>query len=447
VRPDWLQSIPSSWGSAPFGSIFTQSKKKNYRLQRDFVLSVIKDRGVIPYTEKGNVGNKVSDDLSGYKLVDRGDFVLNSMNLYMGSVGVSEYEGVTSTAYIVCKPSGDVFAGYYNYLIQFKGFQEYVGLLGKGIMEIREAVRWTALKSVFVPLPDLPTQRAIADFLDRETARIDLLIEKKQRLVALLDEKRSATVTAAIAGGIAGEGIRNGHCPFVEGAGKVTYWSENIRHSLHPLKHICHINPSVLPETTDPDWEFDYIDIGSVKLSEGVKQKERVRFEASPSRARKPVKEGDILVSTVRTYLKAIAAVEAAETPQVASTGFAVLRAGKGIDARFLYRVVQSNPFVEQVVSQSTGVSYPAINPSTLGDISIPVPNLSTQREVADFLDRETARIQNIQKMTRQSIERLKEYRSALITAAVTGQINVAEWSKACSNERQLNAIQTEMEH
>ena len=69
----------------------------------------------------------------------------------------------------------------------------------------------------------------------------------------------------------------------------MTYWSENIRHSLRPLKHICHINPSVLPETTDPDWEFDYIDIGSVKLSEGVKHKERVRFEASPSRARKPV--------------------------------------------------------------------------------------------------------------------------------------------------------------
>ena len=164
MRPDWLQSIPSSWGSAPFGSIFTQSKKKNYRLQRDFVLSVIKDRGVIPYTEKGNVGNKVSDDLSGYKLVDRGDFVLNSMNLYMGSVGVSEYEGVTSTAYIVCKPSGDVFAGYYNYLIQFKGFQEYVGLLGKGIMEIREAVRWTALKSVFVPLPDLPPNERLLIF-------------------------------------------------------------------------------------------------------------------------------------------------------------------------------------------------------------------------------------------------------------------------------------------
>lgn len=171
------------------------------------------------------------------------------------------------------------------------------------------------------------------------------------------------------------------------------YWDESLASILRPLKHCCHLNPAVLPETTDPDWEFDYIDIGSVSLSEGVTHKERMRFAASPSRARKSVREGDILVSTVRTYLKAIAAIEQADTPQVASTGFAVLRANKGTDARFLYRVVQSSPFVEQVVSQSTGVSYPAINPSTLSNIEVPLPDLATQRQIADFLDRETARI------------------------------------------------------
>ena len=171
------------------------------------------------------------------------------------------------------------------------------------------------------------------------------------------------------------------------------YWDESVRSSLRPLKHCCHVNPAVLSETTDPDWEFDYIDIGSVSLSEGVTHKERMRFAGAPSRARKPVGEGDILVSTVRTYLKGIAAIEPAEIPQVASTGFAVLRANKGTDARFLYRVVQSNPFVEQVVSQSTGVSYPAINPSTLSNIEVPLPDLATQRQIADFLDRETARI------------------------------------------------------
>ena len=199
------------------------------------------------------------------------------------------------------------------------------------------------------------------------------------------------------------------------------YWDESVRSSLRPLKHCCHVNPAVLSETTDPDWEFDYIDIGSVSLSEGVTHKERVRFAAAPSRARKPVREGDILVSTVRTYLKAIAAVKQAETPQVASTGFAVLRAKNGNDARFLYRVVQSNPFVEQVVSQSTGVSYPAINPSTLSNIEVPLPDLATQRQIADFLDRETARIDLLIEKKQRLVALLREKLQAKISLLVKG--------------------------
>ena len=202
----------------------------------------------------------------------------------------------------------------------------------------------------------------------------------------------------------------------------MTYWNESVHSLLRPVKHCCHVNPAVLPETTDPDWDFDYIDIGSVTLSEGVTHKERLRFEASPSRARKPVQEGDILVSTVRTYLKAIAIIEPADAPQVASTGFAVLRAGKNTDARFLHRAVQSNPFVEKVVSQSTGVSYPAINASTLSSIKIPLPDLPTQRAIADFLDHETARIDSLIEKKQQLMELLGEKRSAVITASVTGQ-------------------------
>ncbi|MDA9019836.1 restriction endonuclease subunit S [Flavimaricola sp.] len=205
------------------------------------------------------------------------------------------------------------------------------------------------------------------------------------------------------------------------------YWDEGVRSLLRPLKHCCHVNPAVLSETTDPDWEFDYIDIGSVSLSEGVTHKVRMRFAASPSRARKPVREGDILVSTVRTYLRAIAAVEPSDTPQVASTGFAVLRANKGTDARFLYRVVQSNPFVEQVVSQSTGVSYPAINPSTLSNIEVPLPDLATQRQIADFLDRETARIDLLIEKKQRLVALLGEkWESVVENAISTG----GKWTK-----------------
>lgn len=209
------------------------------------------------------------------------------------------------------------------------------------------------------------------------------------------------------------------------------YSIAGVRSSLRPLKHCCFVNPEVLLETTDPDWEFDYIDIGSVSLSDGVTHKERMNFGASPSRARKLVREGDIVVSTVRTYLKAIAAIEYADTAQVASTGFAVLRATKGTDAGFLYRVVQSNPFVEQVVTQSTGVSYPAINPSTLSNIKIPLPDIDAQKAIARFLDRETARIDQLIKRRSRFAELVLERRLAVISNVITGTSDNALWLQA----------------
>lgn len=189
----------------------------------------------------------------------------------------------------------------------------------------------------------------------------------------------------------------------------MSYWPRDIKFPLISLKHCSSVNPDILAENTKPDFEFDYIDIGSVSLEQGVSLKQRMNFEGAPSRARKLVRASDIIVSTVRTYLRAIAAVEHSEVPQVASTGFAVFRAKSGVEPRFLYRAVQATPFVEQVVSQSTGVSYPAINPSTLANIEIPLPDLPTQRAIADFLDRETARIDTLIEKKQRLVELLGE--------------------------------------
>lgn len=187
------------------------------------------------------------------------------------------------------------------------------------------------------------------------------------------------------------------------------YWPSICKPSLKPLKRLCRMNPEVLPEHTLPDFEFDYIDIGSVFLSEGVVARERMTFADAPSRARKPVRKGDIIISTVRTYLRAIARIGDEDDGAIVSTGFAVCRAHRGVDPSFLFRVMQSEPFIEQVVASSTGVSYPAINPSTLGNITLPCPDLPTQKAIADFLDRETARIDLLIEKKQRLIEVVRE--------------------------------------
>ncbi|MFM5840365.1 MULTISPECIES: restriction endonuclease subunit S [Aeromonas] len=189
------------------------------------------------------------------------------------------------------------------------------------------------------------------------------------------------------------------------------------------LKYIVSCNDEVLSESTDPDMEFEYIDIGGVSSSEGITRTESMRFSGSPSRARRIVRQGDIIVSTVRTYLEAIAPISLEFDGKIASTGFAVLRP-KYLLSGFAQYALRARHFIDSVVARSTGVSYPAINSSELIDIKIVVPSWKEQQTIAAFLDYETARIDRLITLQQRLIELLKEKRQAVISHAVTKGLN-----------------------
>ncbi|MBI2516990.1 MAG: restriction endonuclease subunit S [Opitutae bacterium] len=189
------------------------------------------------------------------------------------------------------------------------------------------------------------------------------------------------------------------------------------------LKYSASINDDALPETTDPEFEMEYVDISSVDAVAGITTRESLVFENAPSRARRTVRDGDTIVSTVRTYLRAIAPVRNPPKNLVVSTGFAVVRPRKVVP-EFLSYALREVSFVESVVARSVGVSYPAINASEVGDIPIPLPSEPEQRAIAAFLDRETGRIDTLVAKKRELIERLQEKRIALISHAVTKGLN-----------------------
>lgn len=130
------------------------------------------------------------------------------------------------------------------------------------------------------------------------------------------------------------------------------------------------------------------------------------------------------MISTVRTYLKAIAHFEQPPDNLIASTGFAVLSPAKKLDSRFLWRAVQDHDFVGRVVANSEGVGYPAIAPSRLANLPILFPPLTEQRRIAEFLDAQTAKIDRLMNLRRRQMELLQEQRAALIQQAVTRGLN-----------------------
>ena len=185
------------------------------------------------------------------------------------------------------------------------------------------------------------------------------------------------------------------------------------------LKHVATINDEVLSETTDPNFRFQYIDIGSVDSNGEIANCNALEFENAPSRARRKLREGDVLVSTVRTYLRAIASVNTERGSSIASTGFAVVRP-RNVDNRFVGYSLRSDYFVDNVVSMSVGVSYPAINANDLGFIAVSIPPLPEQRAIADYLDAETERIDNLIDNQRRLVDLLRERRQAIIAHAVS---------------------------
>lgn len=299
----------------------------------------------------------------------------------------------------------------------FKSGEPYKGL---GKMGTQLNLNTDTVGSIKIPVPPLPEQQSIAAFLDQQCALIDSLIEKKQRMLDLLDEKRRAVITQAVTRGL------DPTVPMkdsgVEWLGMVPEGWEVKR-----LKYIVTCNDETLPETTDEDYSFQYVDISSVSLIEGIQCMESMTFGKAPSRARRIARKGDCIVSTVRTYLKAIAPIMFDIENLIVSTGFAVIRPSDEMAPDFVKYYVQSTGFIDDVCAKSVGVSYPAINPSTLVCIYCAFPPLPEQQAIADYLESQCPAMDSQRKNLEKSIELLREYRASLITHAVTGKIDVRD--------------------
>jgi type I restriction enzyme S subunit len=191
--------------------------------------------------------------------------------------------------------------------------------------------------------------------------------------------------------------------------------------SITPLKFCASCNDTVLPDSTDDDYEIEYVEISDVNEISGITGSTSYKFSDAPSRARRMLQDGDVLISTVRTYLRAIAPVVTPAENLIASTGFAVVRPRKGIlDGTFLGYLLRAEWWISEVIARSVGVSYPAINASDLIGLNVPVPAWHEQTQIARFLDHETARIDALIEEQQRLIELLKEKRQALISHAVT---------------------------
>ena len=408
----WLGEIPKHWEIKPLQAIFNQRNEQNNNLEFQTILSLVKDVGVIPYEEKGNVGNKAKDDLQNYKIARVNDLVLNKMNAVIGSLGVSKYDGLVSPIYLVLYIANPSYLiTYYSYLFQTKSIQKFLRKFAYGIMEIRESIDYLEFKKMFLPLPPLQEQKQIANFLDEKCEKIQNYIDKKQKLITLLQEKKQALINEVVTKGL------NPNIEFKNSG--IAYLGLIPHHwEVKKLKHICKINPQT--NETLPN-NFVYIDLESVAKGQLLKE-QTINKEQAPSRAQRILQKQDILFQLVRPYQRNNYIFNK-NGDYVASTGYAQIRTKECVN--FVYYALLENSFVERVILKSTGSNYPAITSNDFADLKIPLPPLQEQKQIANFLDEKCEKINSAIEKTKRQIELIKKYKNTLINEAVCGRINL----------------------
>ena len=277
----------------------------------------------------------------------------------------------------------------------------------------------TLLSNEKIPNISIALQNNITNYLNKRCKKVDDIIAKVQQEITDLEEYRKSIITKAVTKGI------DKNVP-IKNSGDKMIGEIAASFKLVPLKYVANYNLHTLSDDTNPDFCFKYIDIGSVTTGH-INKYQKLRFADAPSRARRLVKNNDIIISTVRTYLKAIAFIQDLQKTTVVSTGFIVLSPKKNlIDPVYLRYAIENESFISKVQAYSVGITYPAINSSTIMNFKLVYPPFNAQKEIASYLDKKCKSINQIIEKKRTLINSLNQYKQSIIYEYVTGKKQVS---------------------
>lgn len=272
-----------------------------------------------------------------------------------------------------------------------------------------------SLVSLNLTLPSDEYQQRAVNYLDEKLFSINNRIEVLEKQKDAYSRLKKSIIHQAVTRGLNPDVslIHSG----IDSIGMIPkHWE------MKRLKDVVSINTKTLPEDTPNSYTFKYIDISNVTNEGVILGGETMSFYEAPSRARRIIERNDVIVSTVRTYLRAIARIDFSTEDIVVSTGFAVLTPNKGMNSVFITYGVRDVNIVDEICKRSTGVSYPAISASRLSAISIPVPPSAEQKDIAAYLDENCTKIDAIIDNISKQIDASKRLKKALINEVITGQ-------------------------
>ncbi len=421
---EWLGEVPNHWLTKRFKYLFQLSDERNGTEPVGEMLSVSGYRGVIPKIYEDDNQKRTLEDLAEYRVVHKGQLAINIMWLNYTGLGVSEYEGYVSPAYRVYNIDTSLDKKFLHHLLRSSGYVAGYTKYLQGIRPNSLQVSTENLESFCILIPPLPEQRAIAAFLDGETARIDALVAKQEALIALLQEKRKAVISHAVTKGL------NADAPMKD-SGVAWLGEVPAEWRTATLKHLVSI-----PITDGPHETPIFLDEGVPFLSAEAVKNGKLDFNLKRgyisselhnlyTKKCQPMLDDIFMVKSGNTTGN-IAIVETDEIFAIWSP-LALIRCNSTmILPRYLYLFMQSQFFQTNVNLSASYGTQPNIGMGVIENLPVTYPaTLTEQQEIVEQLSDRLIEINTLIAKAEQFIERLREHRTALIAAAVTGKIDV----------------------
>ncbi len=409
----WLGEIPCDWSVKSIRAVTQLKSEKN---QPDLqVLSVYREYGVIPKDSRTDNHNATSLDTSGYKVVNKGDLVVNKMKAWQGSMGVSEYYGLVSPAYITCRIDIDcVHPKFLHYLLRSKTYIGIYNALSYGVRVGQWDMHYEDFKHIPLPIPEKKIQNRIANFLDQKTAGIDKAVAKKQRLIELLKEQKAILINQAVTRGL------NPDAPMrdsgVEWIGDIpAHW--NVKRAKYLFKEV------------DERSQTGKEELLSVSHMTGItprSEKNVYMFKAEDYSGSKLCRKDDLVFNIMWAWMGALGV---SDRTGIVSPSYGVYRQLKQetFNAWYLERLLRSEEYVAEYNRRSTGLNSSRLRlyAHMFFDMKIGFPTIEEQNTIEQKISEQTGQIKKAMLSTTAEIEKLHEYKNILISNAVTGKIKI----------------------
>ena len=405
---EWLGKIPNHWMIRRIKNLFELRNEKNYEALEDVnLISLYTDKGVVQHSDLTETTGNKAVTAEGYKIVKEDDIVVNIILCWMGAVGRSAYNGVTSPAYDVYKPLHDTNSKYYHYLFRTSQFNGECYRYGRGIMLMRWRTYSTGFRAISVPLPPEDEQKRIVNFLDKKIDDVDRLIGNVQKQIEKLKAYKQSLITEVVTKGID---------PTVPMKDSGVEWIGEIPEhwNIERLKFNVSINAE-----KQSSLDLPYIALEHIEGFSGKRIKTDNVYEVDGAIV---AHSGEILFGKLRPYL---AKVYKVEEETYVSSEFAVFSA-ETIDNQYLKWYMLSYGFLDTVNASTYGTKMPRANIDFIKNMYIPVFDVQEQEKIALYLNEKSSKIDQLIAIKQSKIEKLEQYKRSLIYEYVTGKKEVS---------------------